>query len=182
MRKRQKVRLSESFESNSECNDRLLKNTKVKKHGSAVSWNSKECLNEVQMYDSEVKFINFTGLAKKYDMKNKEGNIPGNGGQVVKEFLIENGIDLSSFNYKSKDRNNENTRRCKRKIKGTSISLPCDPTNVKVKKELKRMVHEGNYSLGELIVPQKYKKVVLNDDLSLSDVDISLESIRKFFF
>ena len=120
-----------------------------------------------QMYDSEVKFINFTGLAKKYDMKNKEGNIPGNGGQVVKEFLIENGIDSSSFNYKSKDRNNENTRRCKRKIKGTSISLPCDPTNVKVKKELKRMVHEGNYSLGELIVPQKYKKVVLNDDLSL---------------
>ena len=115
MRKRQKIR-SESFESNSECNNRLLKNTKVKKHGSAVSWNSKECLNEVQMYDSEVKFINFTGLAKKYDMKNKEGNIPGNGGQVVKEFLIENGIDLSSFNYKSKDRNNENTRRCKRKI------------------------------------------------------------------
>ena len=25
------------------------------------------------MYDSEVKFINFTGLAKKYDIKNKEG-------------------------------------------------------------------------------------------------------------
>ena len=43
-----------------------------------------------------------------------------------------------------------------------------------------------NYSLGELIVPQKYRKVVLNDDLSLSDVDIeisgrkiSLKSMRK---
>ena len=87
-------------------------------------------------------------------MVNKEGKIPGNGGQVVKEFLINNGIDLSCFNYKSKDISGDHTRRCKRKIKGTTISLPCDPTNVKVKKELKRLVHDGNYSLGELIVPQ----------------------------
>ena len=43
-------------------------------------------------------------------------------------------------------------------------------------------MHDGNYSLGELIVPQKYKKAVLNDDLSLSDVEgrkRSLEIIRE---
>ena len=65
-----------------------------------------------------------------------------NGGQIVKEFLINNGIDLSCFNYKSKDISGDYTRRCKRKTKGTSIPLPCDPT--KVKEEL------GD--LGELIV------------------------------
>ena len=79
----------------------------------------------------------------KYEMKNGSGSFPGNGGQVVKEFLIENGVDISQFDYTSR------TRRFKRKIQVTDIAMPCDPTNKSVKNELKRLVGEGKYSLGE---------------------------------
>ena len=101
-------------------------------------------------------------------MKNCSGSFPGNGGQVVKEFLIDNGVDISQSDYKSKEQSDTRTRRFKRKIQGTEIAMPCDPTNKRVKNELKRLVDEGKYSLGELIVPLSFQKVVLNEDLSLS--------------
>ena len=54
----------------------------------------------------------------------------------------------------------------KRKFQGTDISIPCDPTHQGVKKELKELVNRGEYTLGELIVPQSVEKIFLNDDLS----------------
>ena len=101
-------------------------------------------------------------------MKNSSGSFPGNSGQVVKEFLIDNGVDISQFDYKSKEQSDTRTRRFKRKIQGTDVAMPCDPTNKRVKNELKRLVDERKYSLGELIVPQSFQEVVLNEDLSLS--------------
>ena len=50
----------------------------------------------------EVNKINFTALARKYGMKSGSGSFPGNGGQVVKEFLIENGVNIIQFDYKLK--------------------------------------------------------------------------------
>ena len=94
------------------------------------------------------------------------------GGQVVKEFLKENNVDFSRLHYKSKEHSDDRVRRCKRKVQGSGISMPCDPTNQAVKKELKRLVSEGKYTLGELIVPQTFEKMILNDDLSLSTIEV----------
>ena len=70
--------------------------------------------------------------------------------------------------YKSKEHSDDRIRRCKRKFQGTDISIPCDPTNQAVKKELKELVNKGKYTLGELIVPQSFEKIILDDDLSLN--------------
>ena len=162
--------MSESFETYSECKDRNIthQTQKKKNHVGLVCWKSEECLIEVSSYGTEVNKINFTALARKYGMKNSSGSFPGNGGQVVKEFLIESGVDISQFDYKSKEQSETRTRRHKRKIQGTDIAIPCDPTNKNVKDALKRLVDEGKYTLGELIVPQAFQQVVLNEDLSLS--------------
>ena len=87
-------------------------------------------------------------------MTNSNGKLPGNAGQIVKEFLRENGADISNLQYKRKGNEDNCTRRKRRKIKGTSISIPCDPTNKNVKNELKKMLNAGKYTLGEVVVPQ----------------------------
>ena len=160
LQKRQKIRLSESFETYAECKNRSLKaNKNARNHIGSVSWDSNGCLNEFKSYAPDISNINFSALARKYGMKNNAGNFPGNWGQVVKEFLKEKNVDFSRLHYKSKEHSDDRVRRCKRKVQGSGISMPCDPTNQAVKKELKRLVSEGKYTLGELIVPQLFEKM-----------------------
>ena len=102
-------------------------------------------------------------------MKNSAGNFPRNSGQAVKDFLSKNNVDFSRLHYKSKERSDDRIRRCKRKFQGTDISIPCDPTNQAVKKELKELVNKCKYTLGELIVPQSFEKIILNIDIRKRD-------------
>ena len=60
---------------------------------------------------------------------------------------------MSNLDYKGNC-----SRRKRRKMKGASISIPCDPINENVKNQLKKMVNDGKYTIGEVIVPQKYEK------------------------
>ena len=68
---------------------------------------------------------------------------------------------------------NNRIRRCKRKFLGTDISIPCNPTNQAVKKELNELVNKCKYTQGELIVPQSFGKIILNDDLSLNVIEFT---------
>ena len=106
-------------------------------------------------------------------MENNARNFPGNGGQVVKEFLKEKNVDFSRLHYNSMEHSDDRVRRCKRKVYGTGISMPCDPTNQAAKKELKRLANEGKYTLGDLIVSQTFKKMILNEGLSLTIVEVN---------
>ena len=60
------------------------------------TWQSEECLCEVSGMADGAK-INYSGLARKYNLKNSKGNTPGNAGQIVKEFLVRNGIAVQKF-------------------------------------------------------------------------------------
>ena len=106
-------------------------------------------------------------------MKNSAGNFPRNGGQAAKDFLSKNNVDFSRLHYKSKERSDDRISRCKRKFQGTDISIPYDPTNQAVKKELMELVNKVKYTLCELIVPQSFEKIILNDDLSLNVIEFT---------
>ena len=51
------------------------------------------CLEEINGYQSGEK-INYSDLARKYNVIDSESKKPQNGGQIVKEFLKENGVNL----------------------------------------------------------------------------------------
>ena len=55
-----------------------------------------------------------------------------------------------------------NFRRKKRKIDGIDVSIPCDVTNVEVKKDIGKKIQSGIYNAGEIIVPQKFRKLVFD--------------------
>ena len=45
----------------------------------------------------------------------------------------------------------------------TEISIPIEETNEDVMKQLKNKIENGDYTLGELIVPQNFEKISLKD-------------------
>ena len=64
-----------------------------------LPWNEEECLEMVHSYPEGNK-INFSELAQHYGVKNNNKEFPKNGGQIVKMFSQENGMNFDSFNYK----------------------------------------------------------------------------------
>ena len=161
--KRNKIRMAEYFETPEQCKDRTFKDMekvdsgkKRKKNHVAshiLPWNEEECLEMVRSYPEGYK-INFSELARCYGIKNNNSEYPKNGGQIVKLFLEENGINFDSFNFKSKS--DVHFRRKKRKIAGINISIPTDITNTEVKTNLTKLINYGTYTIGDLIVPQKF--------------------------
>ena len=65
------------------------------------------------------------------------------------------------------------------------ISIPIDESNEQVKEKLKQELLDGNYNIGELIVPQTYTKVtvinnkVLNEEIKIEGRKIPLYDIRR---
>ena len=54
------------------------------------------CIKLVEERNDEEK-INYSELAAKLDVRHINGTKPSNGGQIIKGFLDENGVDVSRF-------------------------------------------------------------------------------------
>ena len=126
-----------------------------------MNFDKTNLLQEVQSYN-EGSTINYSSLAKKYNICNKAGQPAKNGGQIVKEFLKEQQVNVNMFRYNGKGRHTCNTdtkRFPKWKIKvQRGYSVPCDESVIKAKKRLQKDIEDGKYCLGKAIVPEEYKK------------------------
>ena len=47
---------------------------------------------------TEDSSINFSELVQRLNLQNKNWNVPKNGGQIIKQFLIESDCNLERFN------------------------------------------------------------------------------------
>ena len=118
-----------------------------------MSWNKEELRAEVESYE-DGKFVNWSALAKAYNVKNTQGNPAANGGQIVKEWLKSVGVDTERFKrYNTSD--GPRVRLKKRKGLGGEISTPTPETNSALKKRLQEKILQNEYSVGKLIVPKK---------------------------
>ena len=136
LRMRQKFRLSSSFEDFASAKNRTIETKSAIKNGLKrphnhigylhnYKWESNDCLLEVKGYiDGQI--INYTELARKFNLTHKDGHTPDNAGQVVKEFLQANGCDLQRFKtvWGEANKDSERVRRKKRRyIHNPPISL-----------------------------------------------------------
>ena len=104
---RQTLRLSQSFESYEQAKSRvevtlgkIQNGSKRKKDhvGDILKFNfvKENCIHEVNSYNENDE-ISFSALARKYNLKNSNGILPKNPGQIVKEILLSIDCDLSRF-------------------------------------------------------------------------------------
>ena len=66
----------------------------------------------------------------------------------------------------------------KRKIDGIDVSVPCDVTNDEIKKDIGQTIQDGIYNAVEVIVPQKFRKLVF--DGTTPDIK-EYEVVRNMF-
>ena len=98
--------------------------------------------------------INWSEVARRYHVTNKRGEIARNGGQIVQEWLVNQGVNIHLFNPKELP-NKLRVRRKKKIGQGGEISIPVPETNNELKEKLKMKITSGEYTVGELIVPRK---------------------------
>ena len=142
----------------------------------ADTWRSQECLDYVNILPDGAN-INFSLLARNFGLKDVNCKQKDNKGQVVKEFLKSKGVDVEKFTYHAKvnEEGVHNIRRKKKKISSYKrISVPMDPTPQQVAADLISKVEEGKYTLGELVVPIKFKKIVVTKDGDVKEEEFSL--------
>lgn len=123
-----------------------------------VTWDEEALISEVKAKHSG-EVINWSALARKYNVKDKNGDAAKNGGQIVKELLRKKGVDVDHFKRKlplQEDGSQiSRIRRKKRRLVGGETTFPSDLTVEEVKNLAKDKIANGEYTIGERIVPRK---------------------------
>ena len=85
-----------------------------------ITWNCNGLKAEVEGYPDGTK-VNWTDLARQYQIKNSTGEIAKNGGQIAKDWLSSQGVDIQRFTRKRPLSNPEAGQRHVRKKKLRSL-------------------------------------------------------------
>ena len=87
-----------------------------------------------------------------FGLKDKDSFQKDNKNQIVKQFLIENGVNIDEkFKYHKKiDPDQVNVRRQIKRLKDGN-SVPVDPCDDFKKRNLYQDINDGKYEMGELI-------------------------------
>ena len=65
------------------------------------------------------------------------------------------------------------------------VSIPTEETNAEMKENLRKKIEDGTYNIGDMIVPQKYQRTVLNggkiekEIVEISGMKINILDVRK---
>ena len=89
----------------------------------------------------------------------------------LSKFHNVNIIRLAQLNSKADTNEKTCVRRKVRKLNvlDKSISIPQEEDNFKVKDKIKKMIIDGKIIIGDLIVPQTFKRKVLRDNVVVND-------------
>ena len=117
-----------------------------------MTWDKEALKKEVESKKDGEK-INWSEVARRYHVTNKRGEIARNGGQIVQEWLVNQGVNIHRFNLQMP--NKLRARRKKKRGQGGEITIPVPETNDELKEKLKLKITSGEYTVGELIVPRK---------------------------
>ena len=161
---RQRERLAMCFESYEEAKRRCETSQKAENEKRSpignfknMQWDKQALLEEVNSY-ADGTVINWSALARQYQVKNKNGELAKNGGQIVQEYLKSQGVDVSKF--KKRGLQEDEGSRIRKKMKrsaGGEITVPCPVTNENLKEKLNQKILSGEYNVGELIVPRQVR-------------------------
>ena len=129
---------------------------KAKSHSpnfSGVNWDMEKVKEAIQNWPVDTP-INWSKIGR-------ENEVPGkNAGQVVKEFAAKQGIDTSHI---ITPKRKPTLRPRRRKLPGSEVSIPSNPSIGAVDEEIGSMVSSGRFNLGEECAPYTITKYSLVD-------------------
>ena len=61
-----------------------------------ITWDCNALRTEVESYPDDAK-VNWTALARQFQIRNNDGQIAKNGGQIAKDWLVHQGLNIQRF-------------------------------------------------------------------------------------
>lgn len=142
-----------------------------KHHGKLtnIKFDRQNFLQEVSSL-KEGSIVNWTGLARKYNLKNQNNKLPSNAGQIVMSFAKENGIDIYKFNKHNQVSGRDilrRIRRAKKRLFKSKVSIPVPRSGKVLKAIVKKNIEEGIINLGQKIAPKTFTNNTINKEGNL---------------
>ena len=145
----QRKRKAQSFETPSEPQ-------KKKSHSPSVehiTWDTQKALDNLREWPQDQR-MNWSKFAR-------EHGIPGkNGGQVIKEYAENHGIDVVKIDGRTPTRR---VRASRKRLPGNEISTPANPTPASIKQEWAKMIQSGKLTIGETCAPYKLTRFIVKN-------------------
>ena len=146
--------MSDAIERSIENKKKIDKGLKKPKNrvGNFSSYNIDSSLITQALQWTEESVVTWQHLGRQF-VKDRNGNIPANCGQIAKEYLLHR-EQHSSFQFTLKGKNEAPTirpRRCRKRL-FSSVSAPEDLSSKKIKILIEDMVREGEIDIGENVV------------------------------
>ena len=130
--RRNKERILRSFESFDEASQRV--DTRMEKENLGIvrkrqhcgnfenmTWDKEGLKNEINLYINEDRKVsNWTVFAKQFNITDKSGALAKNAGQIAKDYLYNEGFDLSLVN---ETRPRKIVRKSKKKLFNTEVNI-----------------------------------------------------------
>ena len=112
-----------------------------------MNWNKEDFLKDVENLEFSLTEVNWSDMARKYEVIDGSGELAKNGGQIIKEYARSSGIDVDSISKKRKN-GNPIVRKCKKRFISSCVSVPVDCSNIQLKTELGKRIESGEFSIG----------------------------------
>ena len=115
-------------------------------------------------------------LAFKFHVRNKNGLIPKNAGQVLQTFAGENGVHTDQFNQCQRVSGRDfaqRVRRSKRKIY-KYVSIPTPRPARKLREEVKQKLDTNDIYIGEKIAPKTFRANKIDTSGTLTDISYNV--------
>ncbi|KAI8486075.1 hypothetical protein Bbelb_361750 [Branchiostoma belcheri] len=112
------------------------------------------------------KVVSWRAYAKDKGVHNKQGKPASNGGQIIQDWLVQEGVNIHRFQSAVKSQNTRTTprpRRRKQRIPNSGdVPMPTPRAAKEMRKSLAMMIKDGEIPIGEMIVPQEFEKMVFD--------------------
>ncbi|XP_035663701.1 uncharacterized protein LOC118407344 [Branchiostoma floridae] len=188
LRARKNRRLAEEFETRAEAETRTKKRKRQeetgqrkckKRLGNFDDWGNfdRDALKEEVNSLEDGTAVNWTQLARKYDIKGLDGKPLQNAGQLLKLWLQKEDINTDRFQQQSPAVRVRRARQ--RVVQGSDLTLPKKRTEREISKEMSKMIESGEVPIGEFVVPRTYEKFYLNKDGNRIETKIITTAGRK---
>ena len=126
---------------------------------SQMTWDKEALKREFENLPEDT-VVNWSDIARRYNINDLSGKTAKNGAQIAKEWLIRQDIDTDKFATQKKLRA---VRRKKLTVPGGETTFPTFELIQRTREKLKMKIEEGKCSIREIIVPQKYQKLTVQN-------------------
>ena len=161
----QRSRFAMAFESKGNAEIRKNMNNGTKRRNPVgnlanIEFDKENMREEVERFPDDMH-VNWSELARQYNIKNTKGELAKNGGQIAQEWLKSEGVNTTRFNKRKHNGNGERVRRKKLRGQGGEITVATPQSIDNVKAELRKKISSGEYIVGQQIASKKVSKQLL---------------------